>query len=302
MNSIRWTASRLLLVFAALPLAAGGCGEPRKRAFCSSRPSPIHLEVSVGVEGEQTVVEVEARNVSDQAVYVCETPAMVEEDKREGPYIFYGGNNTLVLYWATTEHSRWTGGHHHREGAYVRRVESGGSVTLRAELAPECKGQWPWSETMYCDHEAFFGDKDEDLTYRVDRVLVIVAYWEEAAFLKKDPWMALEELPDGSSLISQKPWVPLANLPSASYQALVGRKALRLEPLDPCVTVKDIELLAQAGPCVLPKRLTIRYWGARWPELTERSGGQSPPISSKSRVRVPVPVPDGARYETIWLE
>ena len=284
MYSARRVVACLLSAEIVLSMAVAGCRAPPGGASCSSEAPIVVLQVSVSMEGYQTIVAVQARNVSSGAVYVCDAPTMETHKRREGPYTFYGGNDTLVLYWATTEHSPYVGGHgNFPEGAYVRRVEPGGHVTLRTQIPPDLKQDWPWSETLYCDFEAPFdeGRKLEDLAYAADRVLVIVAYWEADAIVQSSQTLPAE--PDVAFFLEQKDIVPLAAVPATSYQSLVGQRALRLEPLDPaCVGIKDIELLAQAGPVALPKPLTIRYRGVRWPEWKEKAGGQSPPISAQS--------------------
>jgi hypothetical protein len=232
------------------------------------------------MEGDQTIVEIGARNVSDKAVYVCETPATPREKEvnRKGPYVFYGGNHTVVLYWATTAYSEDVEFKlESRPGASVRRVEPGATITLRAALSSVFDGVWPWRETIYCDHDAFFQRRDSQdrrvqLSYRVDRVLVMVAYWEEAPLMwRRGGRVVVCAEPDGTYYFSQDYLVPLAILPPASYRTVVAQRALLLEALNPfAVPLKDVEILAQVGPIALPKPLTIQYMGARWSEEDEQ--------------------------------
>lgn len=289
MNSDKRVDAVLFLAIFGSLVTAAGCVGGRLGPLSPPENASVLLQVSVRPQDDQTVVEVRARNVSDKAVYVCETPAtsVEKEENRCGPYVFYGGNHTTVLYWATTAHS--TGvctGPTFVVGAFVRRLEPGARVTLRTQLKREIDADWPWPETIYCDHDALRVTRDspgrwDELSYGVDHIIVMVAYWEEAplSWLKENPpptppYPAMVRESDGTYYIkTYGRVVPLAVLPPASYRTVVARRALRLEPLDPSrVAIHDIEMLAHVGPIALPEPLTIHYMGAGWPEDEKESG------------------------------
>jgi hypothetical protein len=222
-------------------------------------------------EGDGILVTATVFNNADKAIYVCTHPVPHWTLRSKGPYVHYGGAQTVVVYWGMIH---WPDLDFHEEayamlGASVRRVEPGAKTTLTHRLGPVVRERNACLRRLYDPCLTEYGEPlfplpekelpkpdtpDFGNTLAVRKVMVVIGYWEEEIV-----WRRSGRAPEHSYLTAGLDHITdLRKLPTLTYRQSVARAIDAQRPwFCRLMSVQDLQLMAIAGPVPLPRPIVF---------------------------------------------
>lgn len=248
----------LTMPVAFLGMSLCGCTNPHASQPGLLRGCSPAVTASANLDGDDTVIQVAVCNTAAEPIYVCVAPEpqQMRHPGDKGPYVYYGGAGTVILYWAIVDLPNAGDGCYvvgadrsHIE-ADVRRLDPGETLLLTHRLKPVIVEANAWLLPLY-------GSETSVSRLAVTRVITVVGYWEKRALVDANANARRVDRDDHvyAGLDGAK---DVGLLPEASYSAgvihYIDQQHLGFSK---GMMLLDYQLHAVAGPTILPRPLAF---------------------------------------------